>query len=154
MSEYVRSIREVLGHSLLLVAGVTAIITDGRGGLLMMRHRDTRQWVLPGGAVELGEHPSFSVAREVLEETGLNVEVLGIIGVYGGPNFVVHYQNGDLTAYVMTVYNVKVIGGKLESATDEAVELRYVNSEELTGLDVPPWVSEVTKDLLIRGVGA
>ncbi len=54
-----------------------------------------------GGAVDPGESPVDAAVREAWEETGLHVEITGIFGVFGGPDFRVSYPNGDVADYVM-----------------------------------------------------
>ncbi|MCY0908566.1 MAG: NUDIX domain-containing protein, partial [Sulfobacillus thermotolerans] len=50
--------------------------------LLLIRRRDSHQWALPGGAVEIGETPSEAVIREVVEETGIVMQADYVVGVF------------------------------------------------------------------------
>jgi len=95
MSEYVRILRSAMGHQRLLLPSVSALVYDNFGHLLLVRQRDGDAWSTPGGAIEFDETPADAVVRETWEETGLLVSAARIFGVYGGPNFVVHYENGD-----------------------------------------------------------
>ena len=70
MSPYVRSLRGRIGHDLLLLPGVTAVIRDS-DRFLLARQRDTERWSLIGGGIEPGETSHEAVAREVLEEVGV-----------------------------------------------------------------------------------
>ena len=65
--------------------GVFAIIHDDERRVLLCHRRDHDLWNLPGGALEHGEAPWDGVIREVREETGLEVEVSGLAGVYSKP---------------------------------------------------------------------
>src|SRR3984957_15102883 len=66
--------------------GVFAAITDEEGRILCVRmNYATRAWTTPGGRVELGESPLDALKREVLEESGLDVVVEELVGVYSKP---------------------------------------------------------------------
>jgi len=115
MSEYVRILRSAMGHQRLLLPSVSALVYDNFGHLLLVRQRDGDAWSTPGGAIEFDETPADAVVRETWEETGLLVSAARIFGVYGGPNFVVHYENGDEAQYVMVVFECAIQGGVLRS---------------------------------------
>ncbi|HQN05329.1 MAG TPA: NUDIX domain-containing protein [Anaerolineaceae bacterium] len=63
--------------------GAFAIIFDENGNVLISHRRDIDAWNLPGGGVETRELPNEAVIREVKEETGLDVVILRLVGVYG-----------------------------------------------------------------------
>jgi len=63
--------------------GAFAIIFDENGNVLLSHRRDIDAWNLPGGGVETRELPNEAVIREVKEETGLDVVILRLVGVYG-----------------------------------------------------------------------
>jgi ADP-ribose pyrophosphatase YjhB (NUDIX family) len=69
-----------------LVPAASAIVVDDLGRLLLHRRRDNDKWALPGGAMELGESLRECVVREVREETGFDVDVVGIVGTYSDPD--------------------------------------------------------------------
>jgi 8-oxo-dGTP diphosphatase len=65
--------------------GVFALIFDDEGRILMGHRRDVDWWNLPGGGMEAGETVDEALCREVREETGLEVEVERLVGVYSKP---------------------------------------------------------------------
>ena len=69
-----------------LGVGANAIIFDDDGGILLEKRSDNGWWGLPGGHVEIGESAQDAVVREVLEETGLVVEIMRLVGVYSHPD--------------------------------------------------------------------
>ena len=71
--------------SISLVVAASAVVTDGAGRVLLLRRSDSGNWALPGGTLELGESITECAVREVREETGLDVEVMGLVGVYTDP---------------------------------------------------------------------
>ncbi len=68
-----------------LVPGCGVLAIDDSGRLLLQRRRDTGQWAIPMGKMELGERPSECAIRETAEETGVDVEITGLLGVYSDP---------------------------------------------------------------------
>jgi 8-oxo-dGTP pyrophosphatase MutT (NUDIX family) len=150
ISPYVESLRARVGSTRLLLPSVTGIIYDSSDGILLVRQRDGLIWSTPGGVIEPDETPADAVLREVREETGLIVRPERILGVFGGPGFVVHYPNGDETQYVMIVFDCTVVSGQLLPESDETVEARFVSVEEYHGLRASPWTREVLPLLYAR----
>jgi ADP-ribose pyrophosphatase YjhB (NUDIX family) len=111
--------------------GVTAIILTGEG-VLLQRRSDNGLWGLPGGAVEPGESISEAVAREVREETGLEVRPIRLIGVYSSPTLhqVVTYPDGNVIHYVSSSFECRIVGGTLACGV-ESLELGWFDPEVL-----------------------
>lgn len=104
---------------------VSAVIFDRRGRLLLQRRSDGGQWGLPGGSVEIGESVSAAIRREVAEETGLDVAVGRVVGIYSDPRRqVVRYPDGNVWHYVNVCFECAVRGGALQ-LSDETLALRY-----------------------------
>ncbi|MBN2391453.1 MAG: NUDIX domain-containing protein [Anaerolineae bacterium] len=106
----------------LYTIGVFAVIFDADRRVLLCHRRDIDMWNLPGGGVESGELPTYAVIREVKEETGLDVAVGRLVGVYGKPD------RDDL----VLAFACDVIGGQL-TETDESDACRYFVLD-----DIPP----------------
>ena len=111
--------------------GVGAVVVDRGRLLLVQRGKDPGRglWSLPGGRLEAGEHLVDAVAREVREETGIEVEVgelLGIHEVLGDPHYVVH-------DYIATV-----IGDPAPRPSHDAADARWVPLEEVGSLELTP----------------
>lgn len=88
----------------LFSVGAFAIIFDDEGRVLLCHRRDMDAWNLPGGGLEPGELPNEGVIREVMEETGLEVDVERLVGVYAKPgrndlvfSFICRVTGGELT---------------------------------------------------------
>ena len=152
ISPYVASLRQRIGTSRLLLPSVTAIIYRAQSEILLVRQRDGGVWSTPGGAIEPDETPVDAVTRETWEETGLSVKPISLLGVFGGPGFVVSYSNGDETQYVMSVFECAVIAGEIINGSDEVIECRFVNATEFAALEVSPWTREVLPLLFTRPV--
>lgn len=136
ISEYLRGLRALVGSRLLLLPGVAAIVRDADDRVLFMRRTDNGQWGLPAGAIDPGETPAEAVAREVREETGLDVRPRRVAGIFGGQGFRVRYENGDEAEYTVVVFDCEVVGGTLSPADGEALELRYFAPDDAPQLQV------------------
>ena len=88
MSPYVRRLRALVGHDLLLLPSVTVVPRDDRGRVLLVRRADDGQWAAIGGMVEPGERPEDAACREALEEAGVEVALRGILVVVAVDLFV------------------------------------------------------------------
>lgn len=141
---YIAELRTRVGTLPLLVPSVAVFVHHG-DRIAVGRHRDTGRWVIPGGAVELGERPATCAVREVAEETGLAVRLTALRGVYGGgPAHRVHYPNGDVCDYVVTIFDAVVDGpADLPAETEELTDLMWVDQGELAVLDTHPWLEAV-----------
>lgn len=136
MSPYYTGLRQRLGHDLLLIPAVAAVIHDKQGRLLLVRTGEDDSWGLPAGAMEPGETPAESVIREAGEETGLDVKPFHLLGVFGGPSFRHTYPNGDLAEYVILLFACTIVGdGK--PLDGEVTEQRWFTPAEFPSLALP-----------------
>lgn len=103
-------------------------IFNEKGEVLLQRRGDFGKWGFPGGAVELGETPEQATIREVKEETGLEVEIRRLIGVYTDCDM--EYPNGDKAQSICAVYEFQVTGGALACDEGETLELKYFSLDE------------------------
>jgi ADP-ribose pyrophosphatase YjhB (NUDIX family) len=131
MSQYIAELRAKIGTALIMTPGVTAIILNEQGEVLLQKRSDNHMWGMPGGAIDPGEDPADAVVREVREETGLEVVPERVIGVYGGKEAVVAYPNGDQVAVISILFLCRVVGGTLQLDDDETLELRYFPTDQL-----------------------
>ena len=152
MPEYVRHLRALVGgDELLQIPSVSIALRDDAGRVLLARHVERGAWLLPGGAIEPAEVPSDAAVREMFEETGLLVRLTAIVGVFGGPEFIVHYRNGDRTSYVMTVFEAELDHGHPLPDSSEVLELRYVSERDVRDLATAPWVGSVLEAVFHGG---
>ena len=133
--EHIIQLRQYVGREQLLMVGGGGLVRDEAGRILLIRRGDDGKWGLPAGSMELGERLDRAVAREVGEETGLVVRTERLIGVYtGGPTFTHTYPNGDQIALVTTLFDCRVVGGRLRADNAESLEVRFFPPDELPPL--------------------
>ena len=106
ISDYLEGLRKKVGHDLLLVPGVAAIIRDEQGNILLQQTKDGK-WNLPAGAIDPGEKAAQAIVREVFEETGLVIRPVVLLGVIGaGEEYRVTYDNGDVVESTTFIFRV------------------------------------------------
>jgi 8-oxo-dGTP pyrophosphatase MutT (NUDIX family) len=142
-SPYVRAIRRKIGSDLLMLQGVTVMLFDDQGRLLLARDAESGFWMTIGGAVEPNETPSDAAVRECWEETGLLIEPISLVGIFGGPDFRVTYPNGDIVSYVVTIFEVRQIGGEASPDGLEASALCFASRSEAATLPMRAWTKEM-----------
>ena len=112
------------------------ILHDNR--LLLQQRADSGQWGLPGGSVEIGETVTAALEREVREETGLEVAVGRLIGVYSDPRSqIVRYSDGRVWHYVNLCFACELRGGQLRLAPGEPLALDWFAPDALPANHVP-----------------
>lgn len=139
ISDYMRSLRERVGNRLLEIPSVCVLCFDDEDRVVLVRHAETGNWTTPGGAVEPFEVPADAALREMWEETGLHVELLRVIGVYGGPEFTTTYRNGDAVSFLVIVFLARQTGGAPRPDGRETLEVARFSRDELARLPMAPW---------------
>lgn len=130
MSDYIQTMRNLIGHQTLLTVGCGAIIEDEKGRILLQQRTDRSEWGIPGGLLELGETFEETVTREVSEETGLTLEDLNLFGIYSGKKGFAEYENGDRVYSVQVIFFTKTFSGQL-SHNGESKRLVFLDKNDL-----------------------
>jgi ADP-ribose pyrophosphatase YjhB (NUDIX family) len=120
-----------------IVVAVTAFLQDATGRLLMIRRTDNDLYAIPGGAQEIGETISQAVVREVREETGITVDVTGLIGVYSDPAHVIAFSDGEVRQEFSLCFRARPIEGELRTSS-ESKEVLWVDPAGLADLNIHP----------------
>ena len=129
--EYIKKMRETIGHAPLMVTGCGVIIENKEGKILLQHRKDNQRWGLPGGAMELGEKFEEAARREVREETGLKIGKLSLIGIFSGEDRILTYPNGDVCCYTGIQFYTKEYEGTLLQETVETLGHKFFGKEEL-----------------------
>ena len=129
---------------------VGGCIFNEKGQVLLQRRQDKNKWGFPGGAIELGESAENAVKREIKEETGLDVIVSKLIGIY--TDYYDEYPNGDKAQCITIFLELKKVSGELSYSDEETLELRYFSLNEVPDL-VNKQHEEFLKDIIDNNYG-
>ncbi|MCD0446274.1 NUDIX domain-containing protein [Glycomyces sp. A-F 0318] len=120
-----------------VVPSAVAFILDDQERVLLIQRSDNGDWALPGGGHDLGEHIAETAVRETKEETGLDVEVTGLIGIYTDPRHLIEYSDGEVRQQFSIACRATPIGGRL-AASDESMQVAWVSAADLADLSINP----------------
>lgn len=119
-----------------ILVGCSAVIFDEtRQKVLLTRRADNGKWCLPSGQMEAGESAMETCIREVVEETGLSVQVKRLVGVYTNPHRLLEYPDGSRFHLVALNFETEIVGGELVTS-NETIEFGYFSLPEIYGLDM------------------
>lgn len=144
MIDYIKEMREIVGHRPLLLCGAGAIIFDTSNRVLMLHRSDNDCWCFPGGAVELGEELEEAAKREIYEETGLKVGNLELFGVFSGKDLHYIYPNGDEVYIIDVVFKTNEYYGDMK-INEESKDINFFDISELPENISPPVKPTVKK---------
>lgn len=129
---YIKWLRSKVGHEKIILTFAGGCVFNEKGEVLLQRRADSNKWGFPGGAIEIGETPQMAAVRELKEETGLDVEVGRLIGIY--TEFDMEYPNGDKAQSICVAFELTVVGGELSCDKDETLELKYFSLDNMPAL--------------------
>lgn len=129
---YVKYIRDRVGHDVINFTGVNVLIINEKNQVLLQR-RGTfpYKWGLVGGITELGESLEETAVREAKEETGLDIRELNLLGTTSGEKCHIEFPNGDKAYFITVGYYTKSFSGVLKVDGLETKELEFFSYEEL-----------------------
>lgn len=116
-----------------LVPAASAVVADERGRILLMRRSDNELWSIPGGGMEVGERIAETAVREVKEETGVDVEIDHLVGIYSNPEHVVEYSDGEVRQQFSVCFACRTVGGEL-ATSNESSEVGFFSPEEIEAM--------------------
>jgi len=121
--KFILDLREKIGHDLLWLTGISAIVLDDDERLLLVRRADTGRWSLPAGILEPGEQPAVAMLREIHEETGVEAEIERLVSIDALPPG--SYPNGDQVQFLDLCFRCRPLRGEPRVNDDESLDVRW-----------------------------
>ena len=113
-----------------MVPSVNVVVVNDTGEILLIRRSDNDNWALPGGAIDIGESLAQAAVRETREETGIDCEITGLVGIYTNPGHIILYtSNGEARQEFSIVLRARAVSGH-PTPSDESTEVRWVPPAE------------------------
>ncbi|MFI0713449.1 NUDIX hydrolase [Streptomyces inhibens] len=131
--DFIRDLRNSIGRQLLWLPGVSVVVFDDRGRVLLGKRADTGSWSVIGGIPEPGEQPAETAVREVYEETAVRVVPEGVVLVEAMPP--TRYPNGDVCQFMDVTLRCRAVGGEAKVNDDESLEVGWFAVDALPELD-------------------
>ena len=125
-------LRKLVGKMPIILVGSVTILLDKENRILLQeRIHPKKFWGLPGGLMELGESSEETAKRELVEETGLQVNNLHLLSIYSGKDYYTVAANGDPFYTVTAAYYSSDYSGTMKVNKDEAYSLAFFPLNEL-----------------------
>lgn len=118
-----------------LVPAASAVVVNGEGAILLQRRNDSGFWSIPGGKMEPGETIRETALRETREETGYEIEVGRLVGIYCDPGHRAAYSDGEVRQEFSVCFAGKIVGGEARTS-DESLAVSFVRPSDLGQLDI------------------
>jgi ADP-ribose pyrophosphatase YjhB (NUDIX family) len=117
-----------------LVPSANVIVLNDAGQVLTIHRSDNDNWAVPGGAMELGETLAACGVRETKEETGIDCEITGLVGIYTDPKHVILYtSDGEARQEFSVLFTARAVGGE-PTPSDESRDVVWVERSALADL--------------------
>lgn len=129
---FIETLRAKIGHDPLWLSGVSGVVLDDDGRVLLTRRADSGCWAVVSGIIEPGEQPAVTLRREIVEETGVVAEVVRLVSVVSlEPQM---YPNGDHVQFLDLTFACRYLSGVARVADDENFEVGWFDSTALPDL--------------------
>ncbi|MGK8559572.1 NUDIX hydrolase [Nocardia gipuzkoensis] len=137
-TDYFRDPNAPLPNS--IKVAVSGFVQDSHGRVLMIHRTDNDLYSIPGGGLEPGETVTEAVVREVYEETGIDVRVTSLIGIFSNPDHVIAYDDGEVRQEFSICFRAEPIGGQPRTSSESKVVI-WVAPTDLAKLDIHPSIA-------------
>ena len=130
--EFIVSLREKIGHDQLWLPGVSVVVVDDDGRILLGRRSDNGRWAVISGIPEPGEQPAAAVARECQEETGIRPRILAITLVEAEEPS--RFPNGDHCVFMGIGFVARASAAQASAARaadDESTAVGWFDPDDL-----------------------
>ena len=115
------------------IVGADTFVMNGRKEVCLVRRSDNGLWALPGGAQDLGETPEECARREFEEETGLQIRIIRLLGIFSSLryNAITNVNRGREVTHIL--FAGEIVGGQQETSV-ETLEIGWFDQERLPAL--------------------
>lgn len=121
-----------------LKPSANVVVLNDAGQFLLIKRTDNSNWSLPGGAMDLGESIGQAAVREVREETGIDCELTGLVGIYTNPNHVLEYtSDGEVRQEFSIVFTARALGGE-PTPSSESSQVVWVEPVDMDRYEMHP----------------
>ena len=127
--EFILSLREKIGHDPLWMPGVTAVVFNEGGQVLLCRRSDNGAWTPITGIVDPGEEPAVTAVREAEEEAGVVIEVAGLASVKANPPQT--FPNGDQAQFLDLTFRCRYVSGEARVNDEESSDMMWADLDDL-----------------------
>ncbi|GGJ07125.1 NUDIX hydrolase [Streptomyces brasiliensis] len=131
--DFIRTLRTSAGHQLLWLPGVSAVVFDDRGRVLLGQRADNHKWALLSGIPDPGEQPAACAEREVYEESAVRCVAERVVMVKAGRQ--VTYDNGDICQFMDITFRCRAVGGEARVNDDESLDVGWFEVDALPKMD-------------------
>ena len=150
--DFVLDLRARIGHDLLWLPGVSAVVVrpgaGGREEVLLVRRADNGAWTPVTGIIDPGEEPAVAGAREVLEEAEVVAVAERLTWVHALPPM--EYDNGDRSQYLDLTFRFRWVSGEPGPGDGENTDARWFGVDALPPMS-PEMVARVASALAPEG---
>jgi ADP-ribose pyrophosphatase YjhB (NUDIX family) len=131
-----------------MAPSVNVVVTNDQDEILLIRRSDNDNWAVPGGAIDLGESMTQAAVRETREETGIDCEVTGLVGIYTDPKHIILYtSNGEARQEFSIVLTARPLAGE-PTPSDESTEVGWVSRADIQDYAMDRSMSLRVRDFL------
>jgi len=122
-----------------IVVAASAFVENDAAQVLLIQRSDNGLWAIPGGAQDIGESITATAIRETLEETGIRIEIIGLVGIYSDPAHVIAYDDGEVRQEFSVCFRGRPIDGTL-TPSHESTHVEWVERDRVEQLNMHPSV--------------
>jgi len=122
-----------------IVVAASVFVENDAAPVLLVQRSDNGLWAIPGGAQDIGESITATAIRETLEETGIRIEIAGLVGIYSDPGHVIAYDDGEVRQEFSVCFRGRPIDGTL-TPSSESTHVEWVERDRVEQLNIHPSV--------------
>lgn len=148
--EYWKMLRDTVGNMPIMLMAAGVIIQNKAGEILLQKRSDSNKWGIPGGMLDYGESAEEAAIREVHEETGVDVAIIDMLGVYS--KYFHKYENGDTIQMCSIFFRGKMVGGEVKIDQEETVEVKFFDERNLPEI-FHPQREQAIQDFFEKTIG-